>query len=87
MVPLRGTPSARDRRVQLRGARRPGLVGPACGGARRPGRRSFLGAEEFGLRWERGRLKIEMEMQAAQALLKALELEGVEVIFGYPGGA
>ncbi|MFZ5815454.1 MAG: biosynthetic-type acetolactate synthase large subunit [Bacillota bacterium] len=28
-----------------------------------------------------------MEMQAAQALLKALELEGVEVIFGYPGGA
>jgi len=28
-----------------------------------------------------------MEMQAAQALLKALELEGVEVIFGYPGGS
>jgi acetolactate synthase-1/2/3 large subunit len=28
-----------------------------------------------------------MEMQAAQALLKALEAEGVEVIFGYPGGA
>lgn len=26
-------------------------------------------------------------MQAAQALLKALEQEGVEVIFGYPGGA
>ncbi|MBP2017904.1 acetolactate synthase-1/2/3 large subunit [Symbiobacterium terraclitae] len=28
-----------------------------------------------------------MEMQAAAALLKALEAEGVEVIFGYPGGA
>jgi acetolactate synthase-1/2/3 large subunit len=28
-----------------------------------------------------------MEMQAARALLQALEAEGVEVIFGYPGGA
>ena len=28
-----------------------------------------------------------MEMQAARALLRALEAEGVEVIFGYPGGA
>ena len=28
-----------------------------------------------------------MEMQAAVALVKALEAEGVEVIFGYPGGA
>jgi acetolactate synthase I/II/III large subunit len=28
-----------------------------------------------------------MEMQAAAALLKALQEEGVEVIFGYPGGA
>lgn len=28
-----------------------------------------------------------MEMQAARALLRALEMEGVEVIFGYPGGA
>lgn len=28
-----------------------------------------------------------MEMQAAAAILKALQEEGVEVIFGYPGGA
>ncbi|HLN63015.1 MAG TPA: thiamine pyrophosphate-binding protein, partial [Symbiobacteriaceae bacterium] len=28
-----------------------------------------------------------MEMQAAAAILKALEAEGTEVIFGYPGGA
>ena len=28
-----------------------------------------------------------MEMQAAQAILKALQEEGTEVIFGYPGGS
>jgi len=28
-----------------------------------------------------------MEMDGGQALLKALEFEGVEVVFGYPGGA
>lgn len=28
-----------------------------------------------------------MEMQAAAAVLKALEMEGVDVVFGYPGGA
>ena len=28
-----------------------------------------------------------MQMNGAQALIKALELEGVEVIFGLPGGA
>ncbi|MHB8919171.1 MAG: biosynthetic-type acetolactate synthase large subunit [Desulfocucumaceae bacterium] len=28
-----------------------------------------------------------MEMNVAQALIRCLELEGVEVIFGYPGGA
>ncbi|MCL6612154.1 MAG: biosynthetic-type acetolactate synthase large subunit [Peptococcaceae bacterium] len=28
-----------------------------------------------------------MQMTAAQALIRCLELEGVEVIFGYPGGA
>ncbi|HEY3364226.1 MAG TPA: biosynthetic-type acetolactate synthase large subunit [Symbiobacteriaceae bacterium] len=28
-----------------------------------------------------------MEIQAAQAILKAMELEGVDVMFGYPGGS
>lgn len=28
-----------------------------------------------------------MQMDGGQALLKALEYEGVEVVFGYPGGA
>ncbi len=31
--------------------------------------------------------EVHMEMQAAAALLKALQEEGVDVIFGYPGGA
>ena len=28
-----------------------------------------------------------MQLNGAQALIKALEMEGVEVIFGLPGGA
>ena len=28
-----------------------------------------------------------MKMTGAQAVVKALELEGIEVVFGYPGGA